>query len=181
MLRKTEKYKFLGKYKVNIMKKQEKIPYMISYVKGIASNRNMGKMATNARMKMMETIMIPSILYNAEVYPSYTGEEIRLLERMQGKILREMLEMPRDALTVEARIHYTKLMLYYHIINSDEDRIIRKIILQQRESPRRRGTWYYGVWELLDKYKVTENVEEVEKSSWKRIVKTNIRSITGIY
>ena len=86
-------------------------------------------MATNARMKMMETIMIPSILYNAEVYPSYTGEEIRLLERMQGKILREMLEMPKSTpyfpllletgtLTVEARIHYTKLMLYYHIINS---------------------------------------------------------------
>ena len=59
-----------GKYKINIIKKQEKIPYMIAYVRGIASNRNMGKMAINARLNMMEIIMIPSILYNAEVQVS---------------------------------------------------------------------------------------------------------------
>ena len=180
-----------GRYKINIIKRQEKIPYMISYTKGIANNRNMGKMATNARLKMMETIIIPSILYNAEVYPSYTREEINLLERAQGKILRELLEVPKSTpylpllietgtLTVEARIHYKKLMLYHHIINSDDERIIKKIILQQREEFRR-GTWYHGICELLEKYNVKEKVEEVEKSSWKRIVKKNIRNITEDY
>ena len=177
-----------GRYKINIIKMQEKVPYMISYTKGIASNKNMGRMAISARLKMMETIIIKSILHNAECYPSYTNEEIKLLEKTQGKILRDLLDVPKSTpyfpllletgtLTVEARIHYKKLMLYHNIINSDDERIVKKVILLQRETPRK-GTWYSGIEVLLKKYDITEVVEEVEKSTWKRTVKTNIRNIT---
>ena len=116
---KVEEHKVLGtwvdktgKYKINIIKKQEKTPHMIAYTKGIAN-----------------------------------------------------------------RIHYTKLMLYNHIVHSDDDRIIKRIVMQQRESPRK-GTWYYGVQELIEKYKIRENVEEMVKSAWKSIVKANVRRVT---
>ena len=67
---------------------------------------------------------------------------------MQGRILRDILEVPKTtpymALlletgmpTMEARLDYK----YNNIMNSDESRIVRKILLEQKKHDRR-GTWY---------------------------------------
>ena len=77
---------------------------------------------------------------------------------------------------MEARIHYKKLMLYHHIIHSDERRVIKKVIIEQKNSLRK-GTWYHGVTQLITKYNIKENAEEVLKSAWKRIVKKQIKDI----
>lgn len=62
-------------------------------------------------------IVIPSLLYNAEAFPNYTKEEICMLEAIQGRLISEMLEVPKTTpylqllletgmLTMEARLDY---------------------------------------------------------------------------
>ena len=191
----VEEYKYLGtwmdksgKYKINIQKRKKKIPFMITSVKAIANDKNMGRLSTQARLKLIETVTIPSLIYNAEAYPSYTKIEINELEAIQGRIIRDILEVPGTTpylallletgmLTLEARLDYKKSMLYHNIINSDETRIIKKIIMEQRNFARK-GTWYHGITLILKKYGVTDNPECVNKSKWKKTVKECIRRKT---
>ena len=161
---------------------------MITSVKAIANDKNMRRLSTQARLKLIETVIIPSLIYNAEAYPSYTKIEINELEAIQGRIIRDILKVPRTTpylallletgmLTMEARLDYKKSMLYHNIINSDETRIIKQIIMEQRNFARK-GTWYHGITLILKKYGVTDNPECVNKSKWKKTVKECIRRKT---
>ena len=82
----VKEYKYLGSwfdqtgtFKRNILKRQQKLAYMITSTKSMANKWNMGNMATQARMKLIETVLIPSFLYNAEAYPTITNEEARIM------------------------------------------------------------------------------------------------------
>ena len=93
--REVQEYKYLGvwmdvtgKYNINIQKIEKKIPYMITTIKSAANTSNMGTLAASARLKLMESVVMPSILYGVEVYPNITKKEMDRLERIQGKILR---------------------------------------------------------------------------------------------
>lgn len=68
-------------------------------------------------------------------------------------------------------------MLYHHITHSDDTRIVKKIMTEQQNSLRK-GTWYHGVTLLITRYKINIKVGEVKKSTWKHIVKENIRKVT---
>ena len=120
-----------GKYMINIKKNQQRLPFMINNTKAYANHYNMGKLAISGRMKIMECVLMPGLLHGIEAYPTLTKEELKMLEKMQGKIIRELVEVPPttpyDALlmelglpTMKARIAYRKLMLYHNLANSDE-------------------------------------------------------------
>ena len=177
-----------AKYKINIMKKQEKVPFMAAYIKRVASTYTMGNMAVAARLKLMEVVSMPSIFYNAEVYPNLTNEETEIVERIQGKILRKILELPKTTpyypllletgvLTVEAKIHYKKLMLFHNIMHSDDSRIIKRILRYQMTEETRKGTWMNSIETLLKKYDIKEKVDVI-KPTWKKLVKEKIRTVT---
>ena len=160
----VEEYKYLGvwldktgQYRINILKKKEKIPYMISSTKRIASTYKMGKLSTQARLKMMNIILTPSIIYNAEAYATFSNKELELLEGAQAQIIRQLLELPistpylpllleTGTWTMEGRIHYKKLMLFHNITNSSDERILKNIISEQMKDPRP-GTWYHTITE----------------------------------
>ena len=185
-------YKYLGvwidtsaKYGINIIKKKDKIPYMISNIKRIANSNTMGKLSIEARLKMIDTILVPSLIYNAEAYPTHTREEMRQLEALQGKMLREMVNVPSSTpylpllletgmWTMEARLNYKKLMLFHNIMNSPEDRVIKKIIIEQQNNTRS-GTWYHTIKTIQTKYNIRET-HEAKKSKWKKHVKERIRN-----
>ena len=57
-----------GTYGINIRKKKEKLKYMISSVKSDAHPRKIGTYAVEARLKLAEVVILPSILYNAEAF-----------------------------------------------------------------------------------------------------------------
>ena len=172
---------------INIVKRREKLPYMISHTKSIANTKQMGTLAIAARLKMMETIIIKSITYNVEAFATYTSKEIEELERVQAETLRKLLEVPCSTpylpllletgmWTMEGRIAYTKLMLFHNIVNSSDERIISNIISYQMENPRR-GTWYSSIQALLDRYKLKWS-SEIKKSKWKKAVKQHINLAT---
>ena len=63
-------------------------------------------------------------------------------------------------------------MLFHNIVNSSEDRIITKVIKYQMECTRR-GTWYWSIQKLIERYKIKLK-PDVKKSQWKKEVKHRI-------
>ena len=86
-------------------------------------------------------------------------------------ILIELGEWP-----IVQKIHYKKLMLYHHLMHSDEGRLARQVLIGQIRSylP---GNWSHEIKTILKKYKIdAKQVIEMKKSQWKRNVKRNIES-----
>ena len=140
-----------GKYGINIQEKRKKLQFMISTTKAEASPKTIGIYAAEGRMKLAETVVIKSILYNAEAFHHYTEDELQDLEKIQHTILTGILELPGSTpyypLLMEtgwwlmsARLAYKKLMLYQNIITSDNKRTTKRMIQVQQEE-RRTTTW----------------------------------------
>ena len=170
-----------GTFGINIIKRKEKLSHMIETIKAIASTKNMGILAMEARFKLSESIILPSILYNVEVIHNLQKKEIDELEKMQAQVLKRILEVPDSTpyygilmetgwWTMKARIEYKKMMLYHNIENSHEERIIKKILNIQKEE-RREGTWYSEVKKSINMYKIQIDVKAVNKSVWKKTIK----------
>ena len=178
-----------GSYSINIRKNMPKIVYMTNNIKALANGHNMGSLATAARLKMVETTVIPAVLFGVEAFPSITKTEQQQLEMMQGKLLKDLMELPHstpyEALllemglpTMNARINYRKLMLYHNIRNSDEKRIVKKLVEEQKKMDRE-GTWWNGVEKIMEKYGLDDTTDEDLKSTWKTKIKSRIAEVTG--
>ena len=190
----VQEYKYLGSwldqsgpfFRINIDKREQNLSFMISTTKRIASPWNMGRFSTSARLKMVETVLLKSFLYNVEAYPTITKIEMRMLESIQGRMLRDMLNVPMSTpylpllletgmWTMEGRIGYRKLMLFHNIMNSDDERLIKNIVHEQIRHLRR-GTWYHSITVLIEKYRIELSHEEL-KSTWKKHVKERISKV----
>ena len=132
-----------GTYQINIEKNKERIPTMISTVAAIGSG-SMGVLAVQTRVKLINVVVMPSILYNIEVIPHITKEETKKLESIQHNLIPNLLVVPMSTpyvgllmetgmWTMEARIHYKKLMLCHNIKNSENDRVIKQILREQEK------------------------------------------------
>ena len=178
-----------GCYTINIQKRKLHLPYMISSVRQRAHPRKVGMYATDARLKLAEAVIIPSILHNVEAYPFYEQKDIEGLERVQHQVLTGLLDIPISTpylailmetgfWTMKARIAYRKLMLYQNILKSDKRRVLKSLIdIQKNEA--RDTTWYGGIRKILDKYGVKEDPSNLLKSTWKMLVKKKITEKTG--
>jgi hypothetical protein len=83
-----------GRYMVNIRKNKKRLQFMINNVKTFANQTNMGILAMSGRIKMVETVVMPALLHGVEAFPSLTKQEQTQLEMIQGKIIREVAEVP---------------------------------------------------------------------------------------
>ena len=173
-----------GNYGVNIQKKKENLGFMLCTVKRQASPKNVGIFAIEARLKLAEIVIISSILFNVEAFPVLREVEIKELESLQLGILTSILEIPRTtpyhALLMEVgwwpmkgRIAYKKMMLFHNIMRSDKRRVLRKLLLAQ-EKENRETTWLASVRREMERYRITLDVMNTEKSAWKSHVKKNI-------
>ena len=177
-----------GRYMINIIKNKERLRFITNSVKSFANDHNMGCLAVRGRIKMMEIVIVPAILHGSEAFLYFTKEEEKELEKMQGRVIRDLLEVPPTTpynalllelgmLTMKARVDYRKLMLYHNLVNSDDRRIAKHLIREQQKMDRK-GTWLYGVQEIMKYYGVEDNPQETLKSAWKRMVKQKIRDKT---
>ena len=191
----VDKYKLLGlwvnnkaKYMINIKENQKRIKFMINSTKGFANENNMGELATEGRIHLIETAIIHAILHGSEGFASFTQEEEDELEKLQGNLIRELMEItpstPYIPLlwelglpTMRARINYRKLMLYHNLSNSDDKRIAKQV-LETQKTIDRQGTWFNGIKKLLQEYNLEDTVKVDLKSRWKNKVKKSIKEKT---
>ena len=125
--------------------------------------------------------------YNLETWTNLSHKEEQALERIQKKILCAIYQVgnstPYWGLLSETgfwpmmqQIHYKKMMLYQHILKSDNSRIAKQILKQQIKGKYPR-CWYSEMVSLQVKYDIDisqERVIKLPKSTWKREIKGKI-------
>ena len=177
-----------GTLTTNIKRIKEKLPFMIKTVKEQASPTNLGVLAVQGRLKLCETVLIPSVLHNTEAYANLSKDNVDTYEQIQSKILKDLLELPQSTpyypllmetgcWTMEARISYRRLMFYHNLLRSDDKRMAKKVVMVQQQYQSESTKWYNMVINDIKKYKIELNPLDTKKSTWKKAVKSNISRI----
>ena len=129
--------------------------------------------------------IIPSMLYNLEGWNELSKEELQKLESIQHTALCILLHLPKTTpylgllnelgmWKMEERLMYRKIMLYHNILNSDEGRLVKRVVAEQ-EREGEEGTWFASVSKCLQQLKMdTSMVKNSSKSELKKMVKKQI-------
>ena len=131
-------------------------------------------------MKLLEAVVIPSLLHNIEAQQNVAESVYTQLEKMQLQMLTESLEVPRTTpyypllmetgfWQMKARVPYRRLMLFHNIMNSDEKRVAKKVVEEQMKM-NRKTTWFSTIQHEIEKYNITLDPLVSLKSVWKNML-----------
>ena len=150
LVKECSEYEYLGFWvnqegscKLQIEKKSKKIKGEIAAIKSMASFSNVGPTYLNVRLQLYECCILPSLLYNLEGWNKLSKSEVKKLESAQLKCLCSLLELPKTTpyigllnevgiWTIEERMKYRKIMLYHNLMNSDDRRLAKNIVEEQK-------------------------------------------------
>ena len=194
----VKQYKYLGtiisedgSFKASLQEMEKSIQYRVTSIQIYANASNIGRYANQARIKLLESIIIPSIMVNIEAWPAFTPKEIQKMESIQGQALKRLFGLPRSTsyigmlmetgtLPMEAIIVYKKFMLYHNITNSDDRRLMKQVVEIQQQDPQM-GTWFRNLKLEAGRYGVDLNqAKQQRKEKWKAEVKKSIHQTTEI-
>ena len=192
-VKQVKEYKYMGtmlndkmNMEADLKRIKEKLPHKVQTVKNIASENNLGKMAVEARLNLLEAIIIPSLLVNIEVWPAISVREMKTLESAQGKALKQLLGLPISTpyygvlmetgiLPVRARVAYKRMMLYHGILNSEENRLVKQVLDEQIKE-KRSGTWATETESLANSYGLdAKEGSKMKRQHWKRMIKERVK------
>ena len=192
----TAEYKFLGDWydekgsnTFKIKKKMEKLKHVVNETIRYSSYNMVGNADVQVRMMLLEMIVKPTLLYNTEAWIGINEKEEKELQKHHYEILRKCFEQKHGTsyygIIAETGIWpykyvviYKRLMLLHNIIHSDERRIIRQLILNQKELEEE--TWYSGVKMWMKTLNIPEDPKKIcdlKKSAWKKLVKGGLQKI----
>ena len=103
---------------------------------------------------------------------------------MQGKMLKKLLGLPkstpywgllieRGMWPVEGQLRYKKAMLLHNLVHSDDNRVAKRAINDQKLS-KQPNCFYSEVQETLSLLGIRKEPEKVQKSEWKKVIKDSI-------
>lgn len=163
-----------------------KAKYMAYEVKRMGSPRKVGKAATRVRLMLMEVVLKPTLLANTETWCKVGEKEAKEWKKWQYSILRILMEQktgtPYWGIIAETGswpyqyiVMYKMFMFTHNLINSDESRIARKILI--RQSKLKTVNYYNTLKTFADKLEVNmsiKNLQQIKKSQWKTTLKQSI-------
>ena len=96
------------------------------------------------KKKLFETCLMPAIIYGLEVWRRSAATETKEISKIQVSALKQILHLSKSAPNIgilyetgiwpiKERIEYSRMMLFHSIMNSNNERISKKIIEQQRK------------------------------------------------
>ena len=96
------------------------------------------------QLKLFEACFMPSLIHGIEAWECIKKEEMKEIEKIQGKALKIIFKLPlstaytrilmeTEIFFAEQRTQYATLILYHNIKNSDEERKIKKMIKEQEK------------------------------------------------
>ena len=193
---KTEEYKYVGDWYdgkgsnlTKIKRKMKKSNHVITEVKKVSRYEMVGEADVEVRMLLLEMIVKPTLLFNTETWIDLKQKDIKEIEKHHYQIIRKAFEQkqgtPYYGIIAETGIWpyyytiiYKRLMLYHHLIHSDEKRIARQLVINQKE--RNEVNWYTGVKEWLNILKMETDVNKIigiTKSMWKKTLKIKLEEV----
>jgi hypothetical protein len=196
----TELYKYLGDWynetgsnMFKIDKKMKKLDHIISEIKIYSAYEKVGRADTFVRMMLLDVTVQPSLLFSTETWVGITKDDQQLIQKYHYTVLRKSFEQkqgtPYWGIIAETGIWpyvhviaQKQLMLLHQMINSDEERVARKIIVNQIEKERSGGNdenWFTAVKRWADRIGIeidVEEMKEVSKDEWNSRVKDRMES-----
>ena len=188
----TTEYKYVGFHldeKGNclhhIEQKGGKVAGQINAIKSIANSSNTGSKFLAVRLELYESCFIHSLLHGLETWHEHSKTEIKNLEKVQYKALCQLLQLPRSTpylgllnelgmWRMQERIDYRRIMFLQNILKSDDRRLVKRIVHNQRQDEED-GTFYQTTKEKLESYQIDPHeIENMSKSELKKTIKTRI-------
>ena len=123
---------------------ESKIPGVIREGNKLCCSQKVGKAEIEAKKLIYKAQITPAIFYNLEAWTNLRKSDWERIERIQGKILRGLFGLPKstpywgklyklDIIPVKLLTVYKRMMVYHDMVNSDKERVARKIILEQEK------------------------------------------------
>ena len=192
MVSQTDEYRYVGlllskegNLLLHLDDKKKKMKGQVVAMKSLACYFNLGPLFVSVRIELFDMCIIPSMLYNLEGWNELSKEELKKLESIQHSALCILLHLPKTTSylgllnelgmwKMEERLMYRKIMLYHNIMNSSEDRLVKRVVAEQ-EREGEEGTWFASVCKCLRQLKMdTDMVKTSSKSEVKKTVKKKI-------
>ena len=148
----------------------------------------LGKWHYEAAMVFRNSLLLSTLLTNAESWYSLTTKDVSELERVDEALLRKILEAPAktpiEALYLELGATPIRFLLMlrrisylHHILQQDEESMLFRVLKSQEENPGK-GDWVHLVKQDINSLKINLTFEEIAKMSkynLKYILKTAVK------
>ena len=139
------------------------------------------------KKKLFETCLMPAIIYGLEVWRRSAATETKEISKIQVSALKQILRLSKSAPNIgilyetgiwpiKERIEYSRMMLFHSIMNSNDERISKKIIEQQQKE-KLKNTMQERVKDISKELEINiAKVGAIKKSTWKRLVKSKMKN-----
>lgn len=193
----TKSYKYLGNWldesatiTRQIEEMSNKVKGMIAETKRIGDEKYTGRMSTNVILTIYEMTILPALIFNLEAWTNVRKKDWQEIEKIQATCLKSLFRLPISTpywgllvelgiWNIQSRIEYKKLMIWQNIKNSEDTRLSRKVIMEQKERKWEIG-WYKELTEIATKHKIDlTGTDTLMKSEWKKLVKERIATSIG--
>ena len=174
-----------GNLEDHIAEIDRKVCNTYSQIMAIGSPTQVSGEYLNVRLVLFEKCLLNSLIYGLAAWGSITEEEIHCIERIHGKYLKQVLQLPPSTpyapmiietglWTAKERLKYITMMLFHEIMNSDDDRKSKEIIKNQIKYKKVKNTIYGKVVDIGEKTSIDVSKVIVPKSKWKKLCKDKI-------
>ena len=192
VVRECSEYDYLG-FWVNkegncllqIEEKAKEIKGEIAGIMSLASYHNVGATYINVRLQLYESCILKSLLYDLEGWNKLSKKEVKKLESIQQKSLCTLLGLPKTTpyvgllnevgiWTIEERLKYRKIMLYQNLLQSDDRRLAKNIVVAQKEGEEK-DTFYATVKTMTRSLDIdVDSIDTMSKEELKKEIKKQI-------
>ena len=171
----------------HIEEKDKKVHNSYSQIMAIGSPSQVSGEYLNVRMVLFEKCLQKSLIYGLAPWGSITEKEISHFEKIHGKYLKMILELPQSTpyapmiietglWTFKERLKYITMMMFHEIMNSDDDRVAKQIIENQIKHQKLKNTIYGRVVDIGEQISIDVSKVKMPKSKWKKQCKEKIIS-----
>ena len=157
----------------------------INKIQTILETKFFGKFYFEVGKTLIDSMLLGSLLTNIEVSYNLTMIEIEKLQKCHEMGLRKLLMLPSKtpikmlylltgSVPIEFIVPRRRLVYLHHILNQDENSLLKTFFFHQLET-RKSKDWATQVIKDLNNFGINYNFEEIKnmsKVSWKKLVKT---------
>ena len=181
----VEEYKLLGTWldesgtcKKNIKKRKDQGEGALKKINRLTHHTQVGNQEVPLKIDLFKTVYLPTLLHNINAWGRLTEEEVGSLEQAQANALKRLMKVPNSTPSlgilnetgiwkVKYQLMYQRLMLFHNIINSHEERVVRKLINELLKH-RIEESW-------VEKIKEDAELVGIEMKDFENLLKSRIK------
>ena len=164
-----------GKNSKNIAARKNRGIGVVNQVMAILEEICFGKFYFQVAMVLRNSLLISSLLTNAEAWYNITNNEVAELEKVDEDLLRKVLECPmstpKEMLYLElgvspirSIIRSRRLNFLHYILHEEKQSLVYQFLQAQRQDPVK-NDWCQTVLEDMDIFQLGLSIEQIEKMS----------------